>query len=225
MDSPLMTRCDCHTPCSAAKLDLPRACLDIVAYAQADVLLAQGKVDAYLAMFPWCQRVAAYWDVVDRLRVADRVRLLRDLWDVDPRPSCRLRGWRRELWLCSSHLDTFMSADECELSRDLPNPLTIYRGVAAREHTPTGFAWSIDRQDGDVFAYAACRARDTAGHVFVAECDPDDAIAYLIDADGRDDLAIFPEKLKSWWKTPIREIVETPQPSGGMRWIVADPAP
>jgi len=91
-----------------------------------------------------------------------------------------------------------MSTDEREFRRELSNALVIYRGVAAREHSPTGFAWSLDRQNADIFAYAACRAQDTAGHVFVAECNPEDAIAYLIDADGRDDLAIFPEKLNSW---------------------------
>ena len=221
MDSPLLIQCDCQAPCSSAKVDSPRACLDAAATEQADLILAQGKIDAYLAMFPWCQRVAAYWEVVDRLLVADRVRLLRDLWDVDPRPSGRLREWRRELWLCSAHPDTFMSPAERELRRDLSNPLLIYRGATAREHVPTGFAWSLDHRNADFFAYAACRGRDTAGHVFVAECNPDDAIAYLIDADGRDDLAIFPEKLNSWWKIPIREIVETPRPSGQVTWSIA----
>jgi hypothetical protein len=225
MESPLITYCACRALCSAAKLDPPRVCLDAAVHAQADLLLTQGKVDAYLATFPWCQRVAAYWGVVDQLPVADRVRFLRDLWDVDPRPSRRLREWRRELWLCSAYPDTFMSADEREFRRELSNPLVIYRGVTAREHAPTGFAWSLDRQAADFFAYTACRAQDTARHVFIAECNPDDAIAYLINADGRDDLAIFPEQLRSWWKIPIREIVETLPPSGEVQWTLDTPAP
>ena len=225
MDFPVMNSCSCEAPCPAAGVSGPYTLLDPVARQQADLLLTQAKVDAYLAMFPWCQRVAAYWEVVDRLRVADRVRLLRDLWDVDAMPSQRPREWRRELWLCSAYPYTFMSADERDLRRGLPNPLTIYRGVTAHEHTPAGFAWSVDRTSADFFAYAACRARETTGHVFVAECSPYDAIAYLINMDGREDLAIFPEQIKSWRKTPMCEIVEILQPSGDVLWTFASPTP
>lgn len=126
-----------------------------------------------------------------------------------------------KLSLCSQNPATFMSASERELRLELTKPLTIFRGVASSEQTPTGFAWSLDRDSADIFAYSACRGRDTSGHVFEAVCNPDDAIAYLITADGRDDLAIFPECLVSWRQIPIREIVETVEPPGAVWWTVA----
>ena len=221
MDSPLMTRCYCEAPCSAARHSSPRAYLDAAAQRRADLATAQGDVDRYLAVFPWCQRVAAYWEIVSQLRVPDRVRCLRDLWDVDARPSSRLRAWRRELSLCSQNPATFMSASEHKLRLELTKPLTIFRGVASSEQTPTGFAWSLDRDFADFVAYSACRGRDTSGHVFAAVCNPDDAIAYLIDAEGRDDVAIFPECLVSWGQIPTRQIVETVEPSGAVWWTVA----
>lgn len=91
-------------------------------------------------------------------------------------------GWGKALRSGRPHRECFMSRDERQAFRELPDELVLYRGINGRARKRS-WAWTLDRDRGIFFAHRLAGIREMKGSrppsLVTATASRSDAVGYL----------------------------------------------